>query len=46
MRSAYESGEKEKAAEFAKILSTLAKMMAGVDVEDPAEFTRQVSELF
>ena len=46
MRSAYESGEKEKAAEFAKILITLAKMMAGVDVEDPAEFTRQVSELF
>ncbi|MBO6092764.1 MAG: molecular chaperone HtpG, partial [Oscillospiraceae bacterium] len=46
LRSAYESGEKEKAADLAKILSTLAKMMAGVDVEDPAEFTKQVSELF
>ena len=46
LRSAYESGEKDKAGEFAKILNTLAKMMAGVDVEDPAEFTRLVSELF
>ena len=46
LQAAYESGDKDKAAELSKILNTLAKMMAGVPVEDPAEFTRQVSELF
>ena len=45
MQASYES-DPEKAKEIAGILTTLAKMMAGVEVEDPAEFTRQVSNLF
>jgi hypothetical protein len=31
---------------YGKILNTLAKLMAGVDIEDPAEFTKLISELF
>ena len=46
MKAAFEAGNKEKCADTAKILNTLAKLMAGVDVEDPAEFTKLVSELF
>ncbi len=46
MKAAFDSGDKEKCADTAKILNTLAKLMAGVDVEDPAEFTKLISELF
>ncbi len=46
LKSAFESGDRDKAAEIAKILNTLAKMMAGVEIEDPAEFTKLISELF
>lgn len=46
MQDAYASGEKEKAAELSRILNTLAKLMAGVEIEDPAEFTKQISGLF
>ena len=46
LQAAFNSGEKDKAAELTKILNTLAKLMAVVEVEDPAEFTRQVSGLF
>ena len=46
MRSAYDSGDKEKCAEIARILNTLAKLMAGVEIEDPAEFTKQIASLF
>jgi molecular chaperone HtpG len=46
MKAAFDSGDKEKSADTAKILNTLAKMMAGVDIEDPAEFTKLISELF
>ncbi len=45
LREAWES-DKEKAAKLAKILNVLAELSAGVEVEDPAEFTDLVSELF
>ena len=38
--------DKEKAASLTKVLLVLAEMMAGVEVEDPAEFVGLVSELF
>ena len=46
MKAAYESGNREKAADIAKILNTLAKLMAGVEIEDPASFTKQIAALF
>ena len=46
LKSCYEAEDKDKAAELSRILCTLAKMMSGVDVEDPAEFTKQVTSLF
>lgn len=36
----------EKAKSYSAILNNLAKLMAGVEVEDPAIFTKQVAELF
>ena len=45
LRDAWEN-DKEKAAKLAKILNVLAELSAGVEVEDPAEFTDLVSELF
>ena len=46
MRDAWASGDKERAASLAKILSTLAALAAGDDIEDAAEFTDLVSALF
>ena len=46
LQEAYSVGEKEKAGELSGILNTLSKLMAGVEIEDPAEFTRQISNLF
>lgn len=46
LRSAFDNGDTDKASEIAKILNTLSKLMAGVEVEDPAEFTKQISGLF
>ena len=37
---------KEKAARLAAILASLSELMAGADLDDPAELTRNVSELF
>ena len=45
LKKAYE-GDREQAGKLSRILLTLAELMAGVDVEDPAEFTSLVSELF
>jgi len=45
-KTAYDCGDKEKAANICRILFTLAEMMAGCEIEDPAAFTIQVSELF
>ena len=46
VRSAWEAGDGEKAAKLSKVLYALSELMAGVEVEDPAEFSRAVSELF
>ena len=46
MKALYDAGEKEKAANMADILFTLSKMMSGVEIDDPAKFTKQVTELF
>ena len=46
LREAYVSGDKERAASLAKILSTLAALAAGDDLEDAGEFTDLVSALF
>ena len=46
LKAAYDAGDREKAAQYAKILDTLAEMMAGCEVEDPASFVTLVSELF
>ncbi len=45
LRTAYEN-DKERAKALSDILETLAEMMAGVEVEDPAKFVEQVAELF
>ena len=45
LKDAYEN-DKEKAKRLSRILATLAELMAGLDVEDPAEFVSEVSELF
>ena len=46
MKAAFEAGEKDKAAKHARILETLAEMMAGCEIEDPASFVTLVAELF
>ena len=46
LKDAFEAGETEKAASLAQILDTMAELMAGCDIEDPATFVGQVSELF
>ena len=46
VKSAWEKGEHEKAAELSRILARLAELMAGAEIEDPAEFARLVSNLF
>ena len=45
LRESWES-DREKAARIAAILGTLAELMAGADIDDPAELTRNISELF
>ena len=45
LKAAYES-DQEKAKTLSCILETMAEMMAGCDIEDPAAFVAQVSELF
>ena len=45
LRSAYEN-DREKAERLSRVLSVLAEMMAGMDIEDPAAFAGLVSELF
>ena len=45
LKAAWE-GDQEKAKTISCILETMAEMMAGCDIEDPAAFVAQVSELF
>ena len=46
LKTAFEAGEKEKAAQLAAILDGMAELMAGCELEDPASFVEKVSELF
>ena len=46
LKAAYEAGEKEKAAKYAKILAAEAELVAGVELENAGEFVELVSELF
>lgn len=45
LKDAYEN-DREKAEKLSKVLSVLAEMMAGIEIEDPAAFAGLVSELF
>lgn len=45
LKAAFDGGEREKAANYAKILDTMAELMAGCEIEDPANFVSLVSEL-
>ena len=45
LKAAFDGGEREKAANYAKILDTMAEMMAGCEIEDPAGFVGLVSDL-
>ena len=40
------SNDKDKAAKQAKVMFTLAAMMAGLEIEDPASFVTLVGEMF
>ena len=46
LKSAWEAGDKEKAKTMSLILARLAEMVSGAEIEDPAAFASQVSELF
>ena len=45
LKEAYEN-DRDKAARLSRILSVLAEMTSGMDVEDPAAFAVLVAELF
>ena len=45
LKDAYQN-DREKAKKLSQILSVLAELTAGMDVEDPAAFAEQVAELF
>ena len=46
LKAAWEAGDKEKARTMSLILARLAEMVSGAEIEDPATFAAQVSELF
>ncbi len=46
LKAAFDSGDRERAAALAKILDTMAELMAGCEIEDPASFVELVSGLF
>ncbi|MGI5976080.1 MAG: molecular chaperone HtpG [Candidatus Limivicinus sp.] len=45
LKDAFEN-DKEKAKKLSSVMFTMAEMLSGVDVEDPAEFVTLVAELF
>ena len=45
LKSAWES-DRERAAQLSRVLCTLAELMAGIEIEDPAAFAAEVSGLF
>ena len=46
LKTAFENGDKDKAASYAKILAAEAELIAGVELEDAGEFVELVSQLF
>ncbi len=46
LKSAWESGDTDRAKNLSLILTRLAELMAGAEIEDPAAFVNEVSELF
>ncbi len=46
LKKAFEDGDREKARNLSLILTRLAEMLSGAEVEDPAAFAAQVAELF
>ena len=46
LKDAYAADDKDKAASIVKILETMAELMAGTDIDDPAAFVAEVSKLF
>ena len=46
LKTAWESGDKDRAKNLSLILARLAELMAGAEIEDPAAFVTEVSELF
>ena len=46
VKAAWEKGDSDKARDLALILARLAELLAGAEIEDPAEFAKLVSRLF
>ena len=46
LKSAWESGDKDKAKSMSLILARLAELLAGAEIEDPAAFVSEVADLF
>ena len=45
IKEAYEADDKEKAADYAKILAAAAELVSGVELQEPGEFVSLISEL-
>ena len=45
LQQAQAAGDKDKVAAYASLLYNQARLIEGLDIEDPAEFSRQVCEL-
>jgi molecular chaperone HtpG len=46
LKAAFDNGETDKAKNMALILTRLAELLAGAEIEDPAAFAGEVAELF
>lgn len=46
LKKAFDDGDTEKATTLVQVLNSLAKLMSGLEIDDPAEFTKQVAGLF
>ena len=42
----FDAGEKDKAKEYIEILNSLARLMAGLEIEDISELTKKITNLF
>ncbi len=46
LKEAFQSGDKEKAENLAKLLANLSELVAGVVIEEPVAFAQRIAELF